>query len=44
MKTMKEEVKGWQQHRNNKEATNKWESTDDKARVKLKRLCPTIFC
>lgn len=42
MKTMKEEVKAWQNHRNNKEATINWQFTNDKARVKLKRLYPTI--
>lgn len=42
MKTMKEEAKAWQQHRNNKEATINWQFTNDKARVKLKRLYPTI--
>jgi len=42
MKTMKEEVKAWQNHRNNKEATINWQFTNDKARVKLKRLYPII--
>lgn len=42
MKTITEEVKAWQQHRNNKEATINWQFTNDKARVKLKRLYPTI--
>jgi hypothetical protein len=30
MKTMKEEVKAWQNHRNNKEATINWQFTNDK--------------
>jgi hypothetical protein len=42
IETMKEEVNAWQQHRNNKEATINWQFTNDKARVKLKRLYPTI--
>lgn len=42
MLTMKQEVNAWQQDRNNKEATIKWQFTNDKARVKLKRLYPTI--
>jgi hypothetical protein len=42
IETMKQEVNAWQQDRNNKEATIKWQFTNDKARVKLKRLYPTI--
>lgn len=42
MLTMKQEVNAWQQDRNNKEAIIKWQFTNDKARVKLKRLYPTI--
>ncbi|MEJ7827014.1 MAG: IS630 family transposase, partial [Segetibacter sp.] len=42
MTTMTKEVKAWQQHRNNKEANINWQFTNDKARVKLKRLYPTI--
>ncbi len=42
IKTMEEEVEAWQQDRNNKEATINWQFTNDKARVKLKRLYPTI--
>ncbi|HLL42521.1 MAG TPA: IS630 family transposase, partial [Segetibacter sp.] len=41
-KTMSEE-KAWQQNRNNKEAIINWQFTNDKARVKLKRLYPTIL-
>ena len=40
--TMKEEVNAWQEDRNNKEATINWQFTNDKARLKLKRLYPTI--
>ena len=39
---MKREVKAWQKSRNNKEATINWQFTNDKARVKLKKLYPTI--
>ncbi len=39
---MKHEVNGWAQDRNNKGATINWQFTNDKARVKLKRLYPTI--
>jgi hypothetical protein len=42
MNTMKQEVKAWQNHKNNKEATINWRFTNDKARVKLKRLYPTL--
>ena len=42
MKEMQEEVKAWQQHRNNKEVNINWQFTNDKARIKLKRLYPTI--
>lgn len=42
IETMKQEVNAWQRDRNNKEATIKWQFTNDKARVKLKRLYPTI--
>jgi hypothetical protein len=43
MKTMTQEVKTWQQNRNNKEAIINWQFTNDKARVKLKRLYPTTL-
>jgi hypothetical protein len=42
MGTMKEEVNAWQLHRNNKEAVINWQFTNQQARVKLKRLYPTI--
>ena len=42
MKEMEDEVKAWQKYRNNKEVTINWQFTNDKARVKLKRLYPTI--
>ncbi|MBI5856487.1 MAG: IS630 family transposase, partial [Sphingobacteriales bacterium] len=40
---MKSEVLAWQQERNNKEAKINWQFTNDKARLKLKRLYPTIL-
>lgn len=43
MEEMKVEVNAWQQHRNNKEATINWQFTEDDARIKLKRLYPTIL-
>jgi hypothetical protein len=42
IETMQEEVKAWQEDRNNKEATINWQFTNDKARMKLKRLYQTI--
>jgi len=42
IETMREEVNAWQEDRNNKEATINWQFTNDKARLKLKRLYPTI--
>jgi hypothetical protein len=43
IETMQKEVKAWQQNRNNKHATIKWQFNNNKARVKLKRLYPTIL-
>jgi predicted AAA+ superfamily ATPase len=40
---MKKEVNAWQQDRNNKEAKINWQFTNEAARIKLKRLCPTIL-
>lgn len=37
------EVNAWQQHRNNKNAKINWQFTNDKARIKLKRLYPSIL-
>jgi transposase len=36
------EVKAWETHRNNKNAKINWQFTNNEARVKLKRLYPTI--
>jgi hypothetical protein len=43
MTTMKEEVKAWECHRNNKKAVINWQFTTQDARIKLKRLYPTIL-
>jgi hypothetical protein len=42
IETMKQEVEAWEKDRNNNEATIKWQFTNDKVRIKLKRLYPTI--
>ncbi len=39
---MKIETAAWQSDRNNKEAAINWQFTADKARIKLKKLYPTI--
>jgi len=36
------EVGAWQNHRNNKNAKIDWQFTNEKARIKLKRLYPSI--
>ncbi len=38
------EVDAWQNHRNNKNAKIDWQFTNEKARIKLKRLYPSISC
>lgn len=43
MKTIREEIEAWQQNRNNKKARINWQFTTYDARVKLKRLYPTIL-
>jgi hypothetical protein len=43
MKEMKEEVEAWQKDRNNKNAVINWQFTNEKARIKLKRLYPTLL-
>jgi len=42
MTTIRKEVKAWEQHRNNKIAKINWQFKTDDARIKLKRLYPTI--
>jgi hypothetical protein len=43
IETLNREVEAWQNSRNNKKATINWQFTNDKARIKLKRLYPTII-
>jgi transposase len=40
--TVKQEVKAWQDHRNNKDAVINWRFKTKDARIKLKRLYPSI--
>jgi len=40
---IKEEVDAWQAHRNNKNSKINWQFTNKEARVKLKRLYPSII-
>lgn len=42
IKKMEKEAKAWQESRNNKEAKINWQFTNEKARIKLKKLYPTI--
>lgn len=42
MDTMKKEVVAWLKDRNNKNAKINWQFTNDNARIKLKKLYPTI--
>ena len=42
MEEIKSEVDAWQNHRNNKNAKINWQFTNNEARVKLKRLYPSI--
>lgn len=42
LKTMKQEAKAWETHRNNKDAKINWQFTTKDARVKLKKLYPSI--
>ena len=43
MSTIREEVDAWQHNRNNKKAVINWQFTTDDARIKLKRLYPTLL-
>lgn len=43
IKSMKKEACAWQHYRNNKKATINWQFTNNDARIKLKRLYPTIL-
>lgn len=42
MEEIKQQVEAWQNHRNNKTTKINWQFTNDKARIKLKRLYPSI--
>jgi hypothetical protein len=42
MPEMKREIAAWQIHRNNRAAPVNWQFTNEKARIKLKRLYPNI--
>lgn len=42
MEEIKTEVQAWQNHRNNKTSKINWQFTNDQARIKLKRLYPSI--
>jgi hypothetical protein len=42
IETIKREVKAWQDHRNNRVSTINWQFTTKDARIKLKRLYPSI--
>lgn len=43
IETMQREATAWQKYRNNKESMINWQFTNNDARVKLKRLYPTII-
>lgn len=42
MEIIKQEIEAWQIHRNNKDTKINWQFTNKRARVKLKRLYPSI--
>lgn len=42
LETVKKECDSWQKHRNNKNAIINWRFTTNNARIKLKRLYPTL--
>jgi len=44
IETVKKEVAAWQKFRNNKIVTVNWQFTTEDARVKLRRLYPTLEC
>jgi hypothetical protein len=43
IETVRKEVKAWQDDRNNKRARVDWQFTNEKAKIKLKRLYPKIY-
>ena len=42
IEVLRREVQAWQKHRDNKNAKVNWQFTTDNARIKLKRLYPTL--
>jgi hypothetical protein len=40
---IRDEAKAWEDHRNNKDAKINWQFTNKDARIKLKRLYPSIY-
>lgn len=42
IEVVREEVKAWQEARNNKNAKVNWQFTTENARIKLSRLYPTL--
>ena len=42
MEEIKQEVAAWQKQRNNKNSKINWQFANQKARVKLKKLYPTL--
>jgi hypothetical protein len=42
MEEIVEEVKAWEEHRNNMNAKIKWQFTTTDARIKLRKLYPTF--
>jgi hypothetical protein len=43
METIKQEAMAWQKHRDNKDAKINWQFTNEKARIKLIKLYPSIY-
>jgi hypothetical protein len=43
MDVVKDEVNAWKNHRNKKDAKISWQFTNEQARIKLKRLYPSIL-
>ena len=42
IEVLRQEVQAWQKHRDNKNAKVNWQFTTENARIKLKRLYPTL--
>jgi hypothetical protein len=43
IETVRSEAKAWERSRNNQHATINWRFTTEDARIKLKRLYPTLY-